>query len=805
MGRWLTIVLVGLAVAVGGGFLWLNQANNYQTDGSLGLSMLTAPVVVTRDARGAAHIAAENRRDMLRAQGFITAQDRLFQMEFFRMLAWGRLSELIGEEGIQSDTQMRVLGLPRNAQRMAKQFSPEVSQFLQDFLDGVNTYIASQQDEFPLELSLMGHQPMPWTLEDSAIILHYVSLMHSVNMKAEAVALALIDTVGPDMARTLMSINVNPDRTPEAMPVEFIDPKENEAYGEVALNRGRSTTPIAPSALHEQLAPLHLGSNNWAVGPTRSASGAATVVNDPHLDARLLPGVWYPISFSTPDFHATGVALPGIPGMMVGRTDKVAYGVTNAYGDVQDLFLETLAPGSQSHYLEGETPFAFDVREETITIKDKNAKGGFREKVITVRSTHRGPVISDHGIVNLGDRVVSLKWGASETYGPEIGYDKLFFARSAQEVDAAIQLIDIHMFNFVFADVDGNFGRRATGKIPVRRVGEGAIPVAVTDSEAYWTSWIPKDQLPGEFNPERGWTGTANHDTRPTDYPFTYSTYFSPSYRYRRLAQLMNSHEKISNDQHWAFMHDIKNLQAATVLPVLLPLLREAGYSGMAELLATWSHDDAAEQRAPLVYQALYSELAMATFEDELGSPLAGEMLSNWYFWQERFDAMVLMGQSDWFDDVRSDSTETLVDMVGVAAAAAQKKLSQFAEDTRWGDVHRLTFVSPMRQSGFGAQWVGGGRFPMSGSGETLRRARYHFDKPYDTAFFASYNLVSDMASKNHVLSALPGGVAARIFHQHYDSQISSWHAEQATKTPLTRKAAQDTGKTRLVLSPVGG
>ena len=780
---------------------WLNQANDYRTEGTLHLPVLSEPVTVTRDARGVAHIAAENRRDMLRAQGFITAQDRLFQMEFFRMLAWGRLSELIGEAGIKSDTEMRVLGLPHNARQMAAQFSPDVKQFLGDYLDGLNAYIATQQHEFPLELSLMGHTPEPWTLEDSAIILQYISLMHSVNMKAEAVAQTLIDTVGPDMAASLTSINVNPDRIPQALPVEFLA-TEPETSNQLAEVHQRPSSPVAPVSLYEQVAPLHLGSNNWVVGPDRSASGNAMVVNDPHLDARLLPGVWYPISFSTPDFHATGVALPAIPGVMVGRTDRVAYGVTNAYGDVQDLFIEILDPASDAHYLEGDLSVPFQVREERIRVKDENADGGFREKAITVRSTNRGPVVSDHGIVDLNDRVVSLKWGASITFGAEIGYDKIFFARSAAEVDAATQLIDIHMFNFVFADVDGNFGRRATGKIPNRRVGEGAQPVSVSDSEPYWTSWIPKNEMPGEFNPARGWTGTANHDTRPTDYPYTYSTYYSPAYRYSRLIQLMESGEKFTEQDHWTFMHDVKNLQAAGIVPALLPLLQNAGFGEMADVLAGWSYDDKAQERAPLLYQVFYRELAIATFEDELGESFTTELLGNWYFWQERFDSMFLAGQSKWFDNVSTEAVETLSDVVEVAAKATKQRLSQLGSDAVWGDVHRLKFVSPIRRSGFGSEWVGGGDFAMSGSGETLRRARYHFDKPFDTVFFASFNLVSDMAQTEQVLTALPGGVAARIFHKHYASQIPSWHAEKSTPSPLTRKAAQQVAESTLVLQP---
>ncbi|MEM1405002.1 MAG: penicillin acylase family protein [Pseudomonadota bacterium] len=792
------VVIVGVSLTVL--IVWVKQANDYQTDGILVLSALSAPVTVTRDSRGVAHIAASNRRDMLRAQGFITAQDRLFQMEFFRMLAWGRLSELIGEAGLSSDTEMRVLGLPENARRMAIQFAPDVREFLEDYLTGVNAYIATREDEFPLELSLLGHTPQPWSLEDSAIVLQFISLQHSVNMKAEALSLALIDRVGPERAASLMPINVNVDRTAPAEAAAFHNPMNPSSARPSALNEQAST--VVPETLADVFAPLHFGSNNWVTGPTRSENGAAIVVNDPHLDSRLLPGVWYPVGMSTPDFHAAGVALPAIPGLVVGRTNRVAYGVTNAYGDVQDLFLERPDPLSEDHYLEGEERVPFDVRIEAIRVRDEDADGGYRIESIAVRSTKRGPIVSDHGIVNLGGRTISLKWGASVAYGPEIGYDKLFFAQSAAEVDAAVQLIDINMFNVVFADVDGNFGRRSTGKIPNRRVGQGVIPVAVTDGEPYWTSWIPKDEMPGESNPERGWSGTANHDTRPDNYPYTYSTFFSPSYRYRRLGELMESKDQFSAADHWTFMHDVRNLQAAAMVPQLTPILRSSGHEDFAAALEDWSFDDTIDGRAPLVYQTLYRQLVIKTFADELGDELVKEYLGNWYYWQERFDALFADEDALWFDDVTTEERERRANVVSAAADAATLELANLDAPQAWGDVHTLTFSSPLRQSGFGAKLVGAGTHPISGSGDTLRRARYGFNQPFETAFFASYNMVSDMSRSDYIETALPGGVAARMFHEHYGDQIETWLSGAGSQTPLSLEAAKASAISSLQLVP---
>ena len=796
MKKTLLITAVVLIAALLTGAWWLSRANDYQVDGTIALPVLDAPVVVTRDANGIAHIDAQNRRDMLRAQGFVATQDRLFQMEFYRMLAWGRLAELLGEQGVASDRRMRVFGLPVNGRRMAAAWSPAVRQFFGDYLDGVNAYIRTRADEHPLELTALGHTPAPWTLEDVGVLLQFISLSHSVNLGAEAVAQALLDAVGPKRAAQVLPLNVNPDREPKALPVRLPPREAPAATGAASAAAGQRAAPVLAASLRAEQALLHLGSNNWVVGPDRSASGEAIVVNDPHLDARLLPGPWYPVSMSTPDFQAAGVALPALPGLMIGRTDRVAFGVTNGYGDVQDLFIETRAPDAEDHYLEGDRAIPFERRTETLRIKDGDAEGGFREQSLTVRSTRRGPVISDHGLVDLGDRVVSLRWSAAEAFGPEVGFDQLLFARSAREVDDAVQQMDIHMFNVVFADVEGNFGRRSSGRIPLRTRGAGALPVAVTDSGPYWRGWIPKDEMPGEFNPPRGWSGTANHDTRPTAYPYGYSTYFSPSYRYRRISALLTENDASTPSDHWRYMRDVHNLQAARLVPVLVPLLRDSGYDELADELAAWDYDDRADERAPGYYQDLYRGLALATFGDELGESLTRDLLGTWYTWQERFDAMLIDGTSPWFDKVDTDDTvETLGDLVAEVADALNLSAAT------WGDRHQLRFVSPLRQSGLGSDFLGGGRYPMAGSGETVRRARYAFNEPYDVAFFASFNMVADLA-EDQLRAALPGGVAARLFHDHYRDLIPDWYAGTSLRLPLSPAAAAERAANRLTLAP---
>ncbi len=483
-----------------------------KVDGELALPGLSAPVRVLRDEHGIPYVFAANTPDLIRAQGFVTAQDRLFQLEGFRAIATGRLAESIGASGLTSDRQIRLLGLSRNAERHAKLLSSPARDFLLWYVEGLNAYITNHTDDHPLELKLAGFSPRPWTLEDMVASLHLANWTQAANFKAELTMQKLIDKFGADKAlRELAPVNVNPLR--QQQPVIVGDAAGAQSLGTVPLLAGLDE-PDAPWA---SLAPLGLGSNNWAIGKSRSASGAAVLVNDPHLDARMLPGIWHPIGLFAPGIQAVGAAYPFVPGIQVGRTAHVAFGVTNAYGDSQDLFIEKLAPGRPDHYVDGDQVRPFQVIEEVIRIKDKDAPGGLREETMTVRATVRGPVISGPVLGYDGEALLSLRMASAELPGGGLGIDQLLSARNVAEVDQAVQQLDLIYFNYVCADKAGGIGHRATGRVPVRASKQGSHPKPVGTSDD-WRGFIPPDQMPGTISPACDWVASANHDNRPDGY-----------------------------------------------------------------------------------------------------------------------------------------------------------------------------------------------------------------------------------------------------------------------------------------------
>lgn len=750
---------------------FLGSLRGPEVDGELALAGLTAPVRVLRDEHGIPYVFAQNTPDLIRAQGFVTGQDRLFQLEGLRAIATGRLAESVGESGLASDRQIRLLRIGRNGERYAKLLSAEARDFLLWYIEGLNAYITQHAGDHPVELKLAGFTPRPWTLQDMTTALHLANWTQAANFKAELQMQKLIDKFGADKAlRELAPVNVNPDRRQQ--PVIVGSAAGAVRLGEVELLAGLGADD-AP------LAPLAVGSNNWAIGKSRSASGAAVLVNDPHLDARMLPGVWHPIGLFAPGIQAVGAAYPFVPGIQVGRTAHVAFGVTNAYGDSQDLFIEKVAPGQPDHYVDGDQVRPFQVIDEVIRVKDKDAPGGFREEKMRIRATVRGPVISGPVFGYDGEAVLSLRMASAELPGGGIGIDKLLSARNVAEVDRAVQGLDLIYFNYVFADKAGGIGHRATGRVPVRASKQGSHPKPVGKTDD-WQGFIPPERMPGMITPARDWVGTANNDNRPDGYAYDYSSYFASSYRIRRIGEVLGQGKGMTTADQAALMMDAQNLQAPRLKPALVAALRDdPANADFARILDAWDGRDDQDAAAPLIYHHLYERLAYETYLDEMGDKLARSWLGNWYAWQERFDELVQTPDSPWFDDIRTPQKETLPDLVHRVAATVRPELqSRHDADPaqwQWGSEHRIYFYSPLRRSGFGRDFLGYPEAPMSGSGATLLRALSPFMGGFDVNFFASMRLVADLGDDDKVEAVLAGGVVDRQFHPNQKDQLPAW------------------------------
>ena len=372
----------------------------------------------------------------------------------------------------------------------------------------------------------------------------------------------------------------------------------------------------------------------------------------------------------------------------------------------------------------------------------------------------------------------------------------------------ALANVNFIMLNFVFADQEGNIGWIASGKLPIRSQGDGTVPFAVTDGNDNWVGWIPSGKMPQLFNPARGWLGTCNHATVGKDYSYYYSSHLSPSYRYRRLIELLDRPGMKSAEDHWRFQRDTLNLMAGKIAPLMIKALgKHPDTKDLAAILSLWNFQDGPDLAAPTVFQAIYREFAFQVFKDELGDDLARTMLRNWYFWQERLQQLILEGKSPWFDDLATkDKVEGVEELFHRAATLIVPNLKASLGDDPskwlWGKAHTLDFVSPIRREGIGKEFLGGGSHPFAGSGETLHRGIYDFSNPFATTTTASLRMVADLSDDDKVLAVLPGGVSGRLFHPHNKDQIKAFINGEKMYWWFSDKAIQEHMKTTLLLQP---
>ncbi len=745
--------------------------NRYQTAGSLALEVLDAPVKVIRDEKGMAYIHADTLDDAMRALGYITAQDRLFQMTLTRLFAQGRISELAGEKARDIDLRHRTLGFYRQAAAHAEILASDDRRLLQNYIDGINAYIQTGADSFHLEFTLAGIAPEPWTLADSLTILYYMSWDSSANLKAEIIAQMLVERLGEARAREIFPLTVNPD--------------DEGPLAEAVLCALSATTRISTDAMIKGFldgGAHELGSNNWAAGSALSAGGRPVVCNDPHLETVILPGTWYPAGIFTPDLRIVGVHIPGLPVMPIFRNQHVAIGITNAYGDMQDLYVETVDPANPDNYLENGRSLPFTKITEILKIRDKNEKSGFREEPVDIRYTRRGPVVS--GVLKglETNKVMSIRWAPYEFMEPRLGVAEFIHARSVQDIRRVLANFNVIMLNFVFGDISGNIGWHVSGRLPIRSNGDGTLPWIVTDGRDNWLGFVPFDEMPHSYNPDKGWLGTCNHQTVTRDYPYYYSSYLSPGYRYRRLKQLMHAPGQKTVDDHWNYQRDTTNLMAEKLVPFMVEILADSDQTKeLAEILKQWDRRDDTDAVGATVFHAVYERFARLTFADELDDNLTKSMLGVWYFWQERFEQMILTDQLEhWFDDTTTAEAvegkrEILIRAAMEAMADLSASLGGNPDRWQWGKVHQHTFVSPIRRDGFGKGLLGGGTYPAPGSAEVLYRGIYDYNAPYGVTISASLRMAADLADEDKVAAVLPGGIAGRVFHPHATDQIPAF------------------------------
>ena len=586
-------LLLLLLLAAGVGVLWLRsvaKAALPQLDGDVHLNgisapVLSAPVIVRRDAHGVPHIEAATQDDLFVAQGYVTAQDRLWQMDASRRAANGNLAEILGSRLVTNDKTQRVLQIRLTAQRIFDHLSPADRARLDDYARGVNLYIAQceKSHTLPPEFRLLGYHPQAWTGADSVSVgLMMVetldSRMTTKLTRAHVEAKLLNDPqLGPQLIADLYPVGSWRDRPPTGIKVDLSAPQpqappskkgdddnddENTEAGVApsrALSQFRSAAPEDPAtmlALRGQATCENcaVGSNNWVVAGSHTASGKPLLSNDMHLTLRV-PDTWYMADLSAPGFHATGVTLPGFPFIIAGHNEHVAWGFTALYADVQDLYIEKL--DGKGNYEGNDTewhPLALD--RETIHVR------GSSDVVVDVESTAHGPLLTP--LLAAGDPPIALKW---TLYDPSLNTLPLYEMDTASnwtEFSAALEQWNWPTQNVVYADDQGHTAYHAIGKVPLRP--GGLVDVPISDKAHDWgysacaglcPNYIPFDQMPNAFDPPSGFLATANSRVTTDKSPYPITDDWADPYRIERIYKSLDGRDQLTPADMLAVQTDI--------------------------------------------------------------------------------------------------------------------------------------------------------------------------------------------------------------------------------------------------------
>lgn len=720
------------------GLLWARRSLP-RTAGRLEVAGLAAPIDIRRDPHGVPHITAGSRRDAAFGFGFVHAQDRLWQLELQRRIYRGRLAEAFGPEALPQDRFLRTLSVHAWAERTLANLDADTRALLDAYASGVNAAVAARRGPLPPEFALLGIDFAPYEAVDVVGWSKMMAWDLATNYDEELLRARLLTRLGAE--RTSELFPPYPGDAPVALP------DAAALWRELPLAALAAASP-APK-------PQGYGSNAWALAGRHTASGRPLLANDPHLGLRA-PGLWYLARLSTPENRLAGATLPGVPGVLLGRNEQIAWGFTSTGADVQDLFVERLDPADPGRYLTPEGSEPFETREELIAVK------GAEPQRITVRATRHGPVISDVAGVAAevaaggrtveaagaaDERVLALAWTALSADDPTVTAGlELQWARDWDEFSAALEGWAAPMLSMVYADRAGNVGLLLPGRIPRRAASDGLLPVPGWTGAHDWQGFVPFAELPRRLNPEAGGVVAANHKMVPDDYPHLITLEWTAPLRAERIAELLASRELHTADSFAAMQRDEWSPLAATFAPLLRATEppTELARRALAELEG-WTGAMDAGGAAPLLFSAWYRALLQEVLEDDLG-----ELYPAYRGARPLFARWVLLGDgSHWCDDVRTGARESCAELASRALGRAVAELAEAHGGDparwRWGDAHPAVMThTPMSQTPLRPLFEI--RTPNGGDAFTLDAAPFRFGDPFAQHHGPGYRAVYDLA-----------------------------------------------------------
>ena len=829
------LLVVGLVTAV-----QLVRRPFPQTTGEADLPGLEASVEVVRDDHGIPQLYGDSVEDLMRAQGYVHAQERFYEMDVRRHATAGRLAEMFGEDAVESDKFVRTMGWREVAERELALVEPETRDALEAYADGVNAYLDQHSaSEIAVEYSVLNagglhYVPEPWTPVDSISWLKAMAWDLRGNRTDEINRALALEDHTPAQVAGLYPPYPYDQHAPIVDQGAVVDGVfEQDATGPATRNPQRlAYTADAQGVLArlrdgvDQLPALlgrgdGIGSNGWVVDGEHSTTGAPVLANDPHLGISM-PGVWMQmglhcrtVSASCP-LDVAGFTFSGVPGVIIGHNADIAWGFTNLGPDVSDLYLERVE-GDQWRYGDGWRPLR--TRTETIEVRDGD------DVTITVRSTAHGPLLSDVSEdlaevgedppgVPPGDYAVALQWTGLQ---PSTTADAILALDAATDWDsfrAAASSFAVPAQNMLYADRAGHIGYQAPGRIPIRKSGnDGLLPAAGWEPENDWTGdYVPFDGLPSLLDPDEGFIVAANQAAAGPDYPYELTADWDRGYRAQRIRDLLQQHldedGAVSMQDMLDLQLDDRNPMGPVLTPYLLDIELPRGYySAGQRLLRHWDFHQPADSAAAAYFNVVWRNLLELTFHDDLPEEIWPDGGQRWF---AVVDRLLRAPDDAWWDDkLTEDQVETRDDILLRAMRNARDELTRRqaldAEEWTWGHLHHLDLRSPtLGESGIGpVEWlVNRGGWEVGGGSSAVDATSWNAVDGYTVGSAPSMRMVVSLGELDESRWINLTGVSGHPFADHYTDQTDLWARGETLPWAFTRGAVEDAGDDVLTLVP---
>ncbi len=761
---------------------------------------LKSEVSVFYDKYAVPHIYAKNQSDLLFVQGYIHAQERLWQMDLIRRAGEGRLSEIFGASTISYDRQLRVMGIKSIAKKIDQTLSKEDKFLLQYYADGVNAFIKEHKGKYPIEFDLLDYSPENWEPFHTLMISRLMAFELNISWHVDVTLGEIINRIGLEKAKEIFP--TYPENAPVTIPFATNISSTNYKNSILALtdlvNIDKSRRKFMGTS------GMHIGSNSFAVSAAKSTTGHALLASDPHL-ALASPAKWYEVHLVSNEINLHGMSLPGVPLVIIGNNKSIAWGLTNVMLDDTDFYIEEEDSTKKNYFSNGKLiPYKFV--NDSIFVKDS----GFVS--LNYRLSYHGPIINDiHPILkNEKAPPIAFRWSANDVTTEIHTIDQLSRATDWESFRAAVKNFKVPAQNFIYADAKGNIGFQLGGNIPIRSQNNPTLPVNGNTTSNDWKGYVPFEELPSIYNPSQNYIASANNKTTARNFQYHISNLWEPPSRIQRIAEMLGGNEKVSpdllqkiqNDQYSYFAKDLtKHILLAYEGETVEIHLQE-----VLNYLKNWNFEIQATNVTPSIYAVFFNYLIKNTLHDEIG-----DNLLEGYQHLANIPLRVLINllekeNSEWFDNVNTDEVETKNDIIkksmNDAISYLEKKLGSDIKMWQWGKLHTLTFKHPIGgEPPFGILF-NVGPYSISGDGTTVNNGEYSFNHPYEMNLGPSMRRVIDFGNMDKLQTIITTGQSGQPLSDHYNDQVLMWLNGKYKTTTMNKATIEKEAKYKNVYQP---